>query len=109
MAYDEGLVQILRDDLIDVPGISEKKMFGGICFMLDGHMLCGVHARGCMFRIGKPRESLARAIEGAGPMMFTGRPLGGMIDVTEDSFVDDDRRIQWLEMSLTNARELPAK
>lgn len=109
MAYDEGLAQILRDDLIDVPGISEKKMFGGLSFMLNGHMLCGVHTKGCMFRVGKPREEQARAIDGAGPMNFTGRPMGGMIDVTEDAFEDDTRRGLWLDMALINARELPPK
>ena len=76
MAHDEGLAQLLRDDLVDVDGISERNMFGGLCFMLNGNMLCGVSPKGCMFRVGKPREDEARAITGAGPMNFTGRPHG---------------------------------
>ena len=109
MAYDEGLAQMLRDDLADMHGITEKKMFGGLCFMLNGHMVCGVHTKGSMFRVGKTREDEARAIEGAGPMLFTGRPMGGMIDVDEDAFQDDTRRAEWLGLSLTNAKSLPPK
>ncbi|MBV1867337.1 MAG: TfoX/Sxy family protein [Marinosulfonomonas sp.] len=109
MAYDEGLAQLLRDDLLDVDGVREKLMFGGLCFMLNGHMLCGVNAKGMMFRVGKSREAAARAIEGAGPMQFTGRPMGGMIDVTEQAFVDDERRAKWLALAIENARSLPAK
>ena len=109
MAYDEGLAQLLRDDLADEAGVSEKLMFGGLCFMLNGHMLCGVSAKGQMFRVGKSHEAEARAIDGAGPMQFTGRPMGGMIDVTEQAFVDDARRARWLQLAMANARSLPAK
>ena len=56
MAYDEGLAEILRGDLADLPGIAEKKMFGGMAFMLNGNMLCGVHQAGGMFRVGKANE-----------------------------------------------------
>src|SRR5210317_1697748 len=49
VAYDEVLAQIMRDDLYDVIGISEKKMFGGIAFMYAGHMVCGTHKDGAMF------------------------------------------------------------
>jgi len=52
MAYDEGLAQIMRDDLCDVIGISEKKMFGGLAFMYASHMVCGIHKDGAMFRVG---------------------------------------------------------
>lgn len=109
MAHDEGMAQILRDDLTDEVGIAERNMFGGLCFMLNGNMLCGVSAKGNMFRVGKEREAAARAIPGAGPMQFTGRPMGGMIDVTDAAFQDDTRRTQWLALALTNARALPAK
>lgn len=109
MAYDEGLAQLLRDDLVDEPGITERKLFGGLCFMRYGNMVCGVHDKGSMFRVGKPREDEARAIPGAGPMKFTGRPMGGMIDVTQEAFQDDARRAKWLHLSLTNARGLPTK
>ena len=109
MAFDEGLAAMMRDDLVDQTGISEKKMFGGLCFLLNGNMVCGVHSGSAMFRVGKEREQEAMAVTGAGPMMFTGKPMGGMIDVSEDALADDDRRSIWMGLSLTNAASLPAK
>ena len=50
MAYDPGLAQILRDALADLP-ITEKMMFGGLAFLLHGHMVCGVHKGGAMVRV----------------------------------------------------------
>ena len=64
MAYDKGLAQIMRDDLCDVIGISEKKMFGGLAFMYAGHMVCGIHKDGAMFASAKtkrPRPKPLRA------------------------------------------------
>ena len=109
MAYDEGLVQIMRDDLCDVIGISEKKMFGGLACMYAGHMVCGIRKDGAMFRVGKDQEAEAKAIEGAGDMMFAGRKMGGLIDVTDDAFVDDNRRALWMGMALRHAQSLPPK
>jgi len=109
MAYDEGLAQLMRDDLCDHDGITEKKMFGGLCFLLNGNMVCGVHAGGAMFRVGKERETAARAIPGAGPMLFTGRPMGGMIEVGDAALADDTRRKSWTDMALAHAAALPPK
>ncbi|WP_412562639.1 TfoX/Sxy family protein [Thalassobius sp. MITS945101] len=109
MAYDEGLAHLMRDDLSEEPGISEKKMFGGLCFLLHGNMVCGVHKDGGMFRVGKPRETAALAIDGAREMDFTGRRMGGFVDVDTDLMSDDSRRLQLMELALTNARALPPK
>jgi hypothetical protein len=91
MAYDEGLAQLMRDDLADRPGIAEKKMFGGIC------------------RVGKEREAAALAIEGAGEMTFTGRRMSGMVDVSEDCLSDEDARAALMALALANAAALPPK
>ena len=48
-------------------------------------MVCGIHKDGAMFRVGKDQEAEAKAIEGAGDMMFTGRKMGGLIDVTDEA------------------------
>lgn len=109
MAYDEGLAQMMREDLDDEIGITEKKMFGGLCFLLHGNMVCGVHKDGAMYRVGKEREAEAMSIEGAGPMTFTGKKMGGMVDVTEDAMADDERRQAWCALALTNANSLPPK
>lgn len=109
MAYDEGLAAIMRDDLADQQGITEKKMFGGLCFMMNGNMVCGVHAGGGMFRVGKSREAEALTIDGAGELTFTGRPMGGMIEVDDEALGDDERREKWIALAVTNAASLPAK
>ena len=109
MAYDEGLASLMRDDLGDLDGLSEKKMFGGLCFLQHGNMVCGVHKDGAMFRVGKDREAEALAIEGARPMTFTGRRMGGFVDADEDLMADDDRRARLIHLAVTHARSLPPK
>lgn len=109
MAYDEGLAEILRGDLADRERVDEKRMFGGLCFMLDGHMLCGVHEGGGMFRVGKEREAAALDIEGVSEMAFTGRKMGGLVDVTDEALSDDARRGQLMALALENVRSLPPR
>lgn len=109
MAYDEGHLALLRDDLVDQPGLIAKKMFGGICFMLNGNMLCGVHKGGGMFRVGKEREAAALEISGASPMAFTKRPMPGFIDVDDDLMADDTRRGQILALAKAYVGEMPSK
>ena len=109
MAYDEGLAELLREDLAGVDAIEEKRMFGGLAFMKDGHMLCGVHKGGGMFRVGKAHHAEALRIEGAMPMTFTGRPMGGMVDVSDDAMADDTRRGHLMALALANVAELPPK
>jgi TfoX/Sxy family transcriptional regulator of competence genes len=109
MAYDEGQAQILRDALAELDGIAERKMFGGLCFTLNGHMLCGVHAKGGMARVGKIREPKALEIDGTRPLDFTGRPMGGMISLDDTAVEDDEVRDQWLTLALEFVRSLPPK
>ena len=109
MAYDEGLTQLFRDDLAHNIGITEKNMFGGICFMHHGNMLCGVHKDGAMFRVGKDNEAAALDIKGAKPLGFTGRKMGGLIDVDIDAFIEDDKRAAWLSLAFDFVGQLPAK
>ena len=109
MAYDKGLAELLRGDLADLPGVAEKKMFGGMAFMLNGNMLCGVRQGGGMFRVGKQNESAALKINGAGPMQFTGRKMGGMIDISDDAMADDKARAECLRLALKFVTALPAK
>ena len=108
MAWDEGLAQLMRDDLADVP-VTERKMFGGLAFLLNGHMVCGIHRGGAMFRVGKPNEAAALAVPGASPMMFTGKPMSGMIDLSDDATADDTRRARVMALALGFVRALPPK
>jgi len=109
MAYDEGLAALMRDDLASMDGIAEKHMFGGLAFMLDGNMLCGVHPAGAMFRVGKDNEPFALAIPGARTMQFTGRQMGGFVEADDETMADDTRRARLLNLALDFVRALPAK
>ncbi|MBZ0127941.1 MAG: TfoX/Sxy family protein [Rhodobacteraceae bacterium] len=109
MAYDEGLAQMMRDDLAAVDGIAEKKMFGGIAFMLHGNMLCGVHKGGAMFRVGKANEAAAQAIDGVSDLAFTGRKMGGMVDLGDAGMEDDSTRAALMALALDFVGGLPAR
>lgn len=108
MAYDEGLAQLLRDDLA-AKAVSEKKMFGGLAFLMGGHMVCGVHKGGAMFRVGKERYKAALAIPGVTPMMFTGKPMAAMVDISDEAMEDDGRRGWVMGLALATVRGLPPK
>ena len=109
MAYDEGSAQIMAEALADQNGITTKKMFGGLCFMLNGNMLCGVHKDGGMFRIGKENEKAALAVDGASPLGFTGRKMGGMVEVTGAAIADDVALGKLMRLALDFVGGLPAK
>ena len=109
MAYDEGLVSLIRDDLAERDGISEKRMFGGLCFLDRGNMLCGVSKRGAMFRVGKENEAAAIAMDGTSEMDFTGRRMGGFVDADEELMADDDRRSALMALALEFVGSLPPK
>ncbi len=109
MAIDEGILEILREDVAGVEHIKEVRMFGGICLMHRGNMLCGVHKDGAIYRVGKPRHSDALALEHVKPMTMTGRSMGGFVDVRSEAMDDDILRKQLLEMALEFTTSLPAK
>ncbi|MDW4548538.1 TfoX/Sxy family protein [Defluviimonas sp. D31] len=108
MAFDEGLAQLMRDDLAG-ERVTERKMFGGLAFLLDGHMVCGVHKDGAMFRVGKANEAAALSVPGAAPMAFTGRKMGGMIDLADEAVADDARRGRLMTLALSFVKSLPPK
>ena len=109
MAVDQGLLDMMRDDTAALDGLKEVRMFGGVCFMHHGHMLCGVHKDGALYRVGKERHAQALALEGVGLMTMTGRSMGGLVDVEQDAMGEDALRAQLLEMSLQFTASLPPK
>ena len=109
MPADEGLLAIQRDDLLGIDGVTERRRFGGVAFMLHGNMLCGVHARAAMYRVGKDAMAAALALPGVGPMAFTGRPMGGFVEAGADAMADDAVRLRLRDMALAFTAALPAK
>ena len=84
MAYDEAAAERLRAALKRTRDINEQKMFGGICFMWRGNMLCGTGRRGVMFRVGKEQEAAALKLPGASRMVMAGRQMPGFVWVKPD-------------------------
>ena len=109
VAYDEGIAQLMRDDLAAEAGITERKMFGGLAFMLEGNMVCGTYRDRGMFRVGKERETEARAVPGTAEMAFNGRPMGGMVEASPDALADDGLRGRLMALALDHARSLSPK
>ncbi len=109
MAFDTEIYEILARDLTALPDIAEKKMFGGVAFMLAGNMLCGVHKGGAMYRVGKDNQALALALDGVVPMAFTGRQMGGFVDVSRDALEDATTRARLLQLAQGFVATLPTK
>ncbi len=113
MPVDEALNSRMRDGLVAHAGISEKRMMGGLCFFLNGNMLCGArrHNDGVgrfMFRVGKAQEDKALADPTAEAVIHGTRRLGGFVHVDE-SDCDDAALRRWLQLCLAHAAALPAK
>ena len=109
MAYDEGLGQRIRERLEDRPGISEKKMFGGLCFLASGNMCCGIVVDELMVRVGPSAYADCLARPHAREMDFTGKAMKGMVYVATAGFECDAGLDSWLERGLAFAESLPAK
>ena len=109
MAYDETLAQCIRELLADKHSVVEKKMFGGIAYMLDGNMFCGIVKDQLMVRVGPERYDDALARPHAAPMDFTGRPMRGMVYVEREGCRSDEALQWWVEQGLGFAASLPAK
>ena len=109
MAYDETLAERVRTLLKRKRGISEKKMFGGLAFLVNGHMACGIIGDELMVRVGPEAYDAALKKPGARPMDFTGRPMKGMVYVRPRSIRAAPSLKAWVEQGLSYARSLPPK
>ena len=113
MAYDELLAQRLRDAIGERSNLFEKRMMGGVCFMVDGNMLGGADRQKdgsgrFMFRVGKDNEAEALSRPGAIPLELGGRRMGGMVFVGEAA-CDSDALKKWVALALLFIDTLPPK
>jgi TfoX N-terminal domain len=111
MAYDEPTATRIRVILAKRPelAIVEKKMFGGLCFMIDGHMCCGLNADTLMLRVGVDAYPDALDLPHARPMTFTGRPLAGFVYVDPPGIKTAAMLTRWLARGTDYVATLPAK
>ena len=109
MAYDEKLAARVHAMLGHRDDVVEKKMFGGIAFMLHGNMACGIVKQELMLRLGPEAASKALKQKHARPMDFTGRPMTGMIYVAAEGIKTAKQLRSWIDKAETFADTLPAK
>lgn len=109
MAYDEQLAERVHDVLGLDPAVTEKKMFGGLAFMLNGNMCVGIVDHDLMVRVGKDDYEIYLAEPHARPMDFTGKPLKGFLYVAADGIADAHSLKKWIERGVAYAASLPAK
>ena len=99
MAYDEQLAARVRRELGKRKDVSERRMFGGLAFMVGGHMACGVLKDELIVRVDPTSE--AASLPHARPFDFTVRPTRGMVYVAPAGVVTEDDLRDWVERGLT--------
>lgn len=109
MAYDEGLAQRVREVLEDRADVTEKKMFGGLAFLIGGNMCTGIVGDELMVRVGPDAHAEALARPEAREMDFTGRSMKGFVYVGCDGIEDDAELAAWVARGVAFAASLPAK
>lgn len=109
MAYDEGLAQRVRELLADESGLVEKRMFGGVAFMLDGNMACGVSNHDLMLRTGSDGFDALLAQPGVRIFDLSGKPMKGWLLVQAEAIEQDEELAGWTDRGVRFARSLPPK
>jgi TfoX/Sxy family transcriptional regulator of competence genes len=99
----------VREVLGDQPELVEKKMFGGLAFLLHGNMACGVRGEDLIVRVAAEAADAALREPGARPFDLTGRPMKGWLLVDADGHAEDDDLRRWVDRGLAYANSLPPK
>jgi len=109
MAFDEGLAQRVREILENQPGYDEKKMFGGIGFLLSGNMACGVIREDLIVRVGAEKYTDALLKPNVELFDITGRAMTGWVVIKEPGYRSDNELRDWVEKGIEYSLSLPAK
>ena len=109
MAFDEKLAARIDRAIGPLPGITRRKMFGGLCYLDRGNMAFGLTDTDLMVRVGPDAYGPALRRKYARPMDFTGRPLTGMVYVSADGIKTAAALKRWLRAGLDFTQTLPAK
>lgn len=109
MPYDEDLFQRITEMLKKTKNVEPKKMFGGICFMHRGNMLCGIDGQRLMVRVGPDQYDHALRLKHAKVMDITGRPMKGFIFVEKVGFKNKRDLQKWIDLGLDFTSALPIK
>jgi len=109
MAYDENLAERIRGVLGKSKGVTEKKMFGGVAFLVDGKMFVGVQKDELMARVGPDNHHKAVSQKHVRPMDFTGKPMVGFIYVAPAGLKGKPALAKWVKMAKEFVEAIPRK
>jgi TfoX/Sxy family transcriptional regulator of competence genes len=106
---NEELVNLVRQTIGPRQDIAEKRMFGGVAFLLEGKMTCGVVGNDLMLRISHEDFDAALSEDHIRPMDFTGRPMRGFLYLSREGWENQKIRKRWVDGGIAYAASLPAK
>lgn len=109
MPYDDGLAHRVRTTLESRGAVEERRMFGGVGYMLDGNLVCGVHDDALLARVGPDAYADALAEPHAREMDFTGTAMRGLVFVDPPGTATDEALEAWLDRCLPFVGSLPPK
>lgn len=109
MARNKGLEELLESDLAGVRGLTQKAMFGGMAWLLNGNLLCGASEDGMLIRLGKDNDAWALKLPGVKRMVMQGRTMSGWLKASEKDYGNDSLRARLLSTALEFNRTLPKK
>jgi len=109
MARDKGLEELLNDSLVSVPGLTQKAMFGGWAWLVNGNLLCAARTDGLLVRLGKGNDAWALEIPGISPMMMRERRMPGWVRAAPEVYSNDSLRERLVNAALEFNRSLPKK
>ena len=107
--HDQQLAQRIRDLLTRIPDLRERQMFGGLSFLIGGHMTCGIVGNDLVLRVGDTAAEAALDEPHVRPMDFTGRPIRSMIYVAPAGTATDQALKRWIERAVQYVQTLPPK
>jgi hypothetical protein len=109
MAFDEGLGERVRTLFDGAPDVTERRMFGGLAFMVAGNMACGIIGDDLLVRVTRDEYDTVLALPHVRQMDFTGRPMRGFVVVDAEGVAEDDDLTAWVDRGVDVVRALPPK
>lgn len=109
MAYDETLAVRIRTALAATAGVTERKMFGGLCFLIDGRMCCGILQDEMIVRVAKGEQATLLQQPDVRVMDFTGRPMKGFVTVRRSGLRTPTALKRWIARGAAVAAASPVK
>ena len=109
MTFSERTVHQIRRAMGNTPGLSERPLYSGVAFMVQGNMCCGMLDDHLVVRVGPDTYDAALQEPHARPMDFTGRPLPGFVFVERAGFASSTLLKQWVDRGVSFVRTLPPK